>query len=254
MIWQVAQLQKQKAKKAGAGAGTESKKVKDVGGQDQDLNKDKEKAEGQDAESTPSSLQQLPSEVTPETELEQDADNNATEPVPAAPVSSPPGADSEQNIEVGKELPLRGSHTRQPSLSFQSKIRSSSFRRISVSNGASAAGGPTSPSIAIANLKSPPLPPLTPDEDSVHEVFRKQAARLEELERENKRLGKELDDANAKRKKADDQLEDLREASVETVELKDKLEKAEKKVAEIEKLVRLFFAAVPKQFMPSMCI
>lgn len=165
--------------------------------------------------------------------------------MPDAPTSLGPGGTAgahEQENEVVKELPTRGSHARQPSLSLQSKMRSSSFRKTSFSNGSGA--GPTSPSAAIANLKSPPLPPLTPDGDSVHEVFRKQAARLEELERDNKRLEKELEDANAKRRKVDEQLEDLREASVETVELKDKLDKAEKKVAEIEKLVSRKFYSV----------
>lgn len=89
-----------------------------------------------------------------------------------------------------------------------------------------------------AGVKSPPLPPLTPDNQQIHEVFRKQAARVEELEKDNKRLEKDLEDANSRRQKSEEQLEDLREASVEVIELKDRLDKAEQQVAEIEKLVR----------------
>lgn len=165
----------------------------------------------------------------PEKQEEQQGgkqDEPATEPMPDAPTS--PGPDAATS-EV-KELPSRGAHARQPSLSVQSKMRSSSFRQSSISQGAPAAS-------ALASLKSPPLPPLSPDGEHVHEVFRKQAARVEDLERENKRLERELEDANSRRLKSEEQLEDLREASVEVVELKNRLEKAEKQVAEIEKLV-----------------
>jgi hypothetical protein len=158
-------------------------------------------------------------------QLEGQKDESATEPMPDAPTS--PGPD----VAAGdvKELPSRGAHARQPSLSVQSKMRSSSFRQ-SISQGAPAAS-------LGASFKSPPLPPLSPDEQHVHEVFRKQAARIEELERENKRAERELEDANSRRLKSEEQLEDLREASVEVVQLKDRLDKAEKQVAEIEKLV-----------------
>ena len=152
--------------------------------------------------------------------------NDATEPMPDAPTSL--GDDT--TTEDVMELPVRSPHGREPSLSLQSKMRSSSFRKTSISHGA------TSPP-PIASLKSPILPPLNPDGDSVHEVFRKQAARLDELEKDNRRLEKELEDANARRRRTEEQLEDLRETSVEVVELKDKLEKAEEKTTEAEKLV-----------------
>jgi DNA repair exonuclease SbcCD ATPase subunit len=141
---------------------------------------------------------------------------------------APGSLESETTQENTKELLSRGAHSRQPSISLQSKMRSSSFRNSSISHGAA--------SPPIAAFKSA-LPPLSPDDDSIHEVFRKQASRLEELERDNKRLEKQLEDANARRKKSEEQLEDLREASVEVVELKDRLEKAEQQATEINKLV-----------------
>lgn len=81
------------------------------------------------------------------------------------------------------------------------------------------------------------LPPLTGDGDSVHEVFQKQSTRIGELEKDNKRLEKELSDATARWRKTEDQLEDLREASVDGTELREQLKKAEEKAAGIESLV-----------------
>jgi hypothetical protein len=69
------------------------------------------------------------------------------------------------------------------------------------------------------------------------EVFRKQARRLEEIERENKRLERELEDAQTRWKRSDEQLEELREACGDVVELKDRMERAEKKAEEVDKLV-----------------
>lgn len=71
----------------------------------------------------------------------------------------------------------------------------------------------------------------------MHEVFRKQSTRIEELEKENKRIEKELGDATTRWRKTEDQLEDLREASVDDAELRQKLKEAEEKVASIESLV-----------------
>ena len=86
-------------------------------------------------------------------------------------------------------------------------------------------------------LKSPSLPPLTADGESVHEVYRKQAGRSEEVEKENRRLEKELEEATGRWKKTEEQLEEFREASVDVAVLKEKLAKAEEKVGEVEELV-----------------
>ncbi|PWY91367.1 hypothetical protein BO94DRAFT_544753 [Aspergillus sclerotioniger CBS 115572] len=145
------------------------------------------------------------------------------EPMPDAPTSPGPEA------EVQPAVIGRSAHGRQPSLSIQSKMRSSSFRKGSVSQGS------VSPSPG-AMLKSPSLPPLSADGESVQEVYRKQSTRIEELEKDNKRLEKELEETTGRWKKTDEQLEDLREASVDVAELKDKLQKAEERVAEIDEL------------------
>ena len=57
------------------------------------------------------------------------------------------------------------------------------------------------------------------------------------LEKENKRLEKDIADATARWRKTEEQVEDLREASVDGAELREKLKQAEEKVAEIESLV-----------------
>jgi predicted nucleic acid-binding Zn-ribbon protein len=71
-------------------------------------------------------------------------------------------------------------------------------------------------------------------------VFRKQSAKIEELEKENKRLEKDLSDATTRWRKTEEQVEDLREASVDGAELKEQLKKAEEQVASIESLVCIF--------------
>ena len=71
----------------------------------------------------------------------------------------------------------------------------------------------------------------------MHEVFRKQSTRIEDLEKDNKRMEKELADATSRWRKTEDQLEDMRESSVDGAELREKLKQAEEKAASIESLV-----------------
>lgn len=122
----------------------------------------------------------------------------------------------------------RASHGRQSSLSIQSKMRSSSFRHAS----GSGPNIPTSPIVATG------LAPLSPKSDSMSEIYRKQAARLEELERENKRLTKDLDTSENRWRKAEEELEELRSNSAQIAELKTRAERSEGKAEEVEKLVR----------------
>ena len=108
-------------------------------------------------------------------------------------------------------------HQRQPSLSLQSKMRSSSFRASS--------GGPLSPN----------YPPFSPDGDTAPDIYRKQALKIEELEKENKRLAKETTDGERRWKKAEEELEELREAEDDTTSKKDIGSGSSE---ELEKLVR----------------
>jgi hypothetical protein len=85
-------------------------------------------------------------------------------------------------------------HQRQhsSSISQQSKMRSSSFR---------VSSGPLSPSHEFP-----------PEENTAPDIYRKQALRIEELEKENKRLAKEASEGERRWKKAEEELEELREA------------------------------------------
>jgi hypothetical protein len=82
-----------------------------------------------------------------------------------------------------------------PSLAEQSKLRSSSFRK-SISISAS----PLSPG------------PFSPDGETAPDIYRKHVARIEELEKENKRLSKEAADSDKRWQKVEEELADLREA------------------------------------------
>lgn len=181
------------------------------------------------AESAPAAAAQSDELQQSQEKTETDAPvESPVEPMPPAPTS--PGSDAEP-LPTRLDTP-RANHGRQPSLSIQSKMRSSSFRKTSVSHGS------VSPSPS-ATLKSPgaSLPPLTGDGESVHEVFRKQSTKIEELEKENRRLEKDLSDATSRWRKTEEQVEDLREASADGAELRERLKKAEEQVAGIEALV-----------------
>lgn len=128
----------------------------------------------------------------------------------------------EDSIDAAKG---RGSmHGGEPSLSIQSKMRSDSFRRTSTS-------GPLSPGMTMGGL-----PPLTPDGETMNEIYRKQALRLEDLERDNKRLEKEARDGESRWRRSEEELEELREASGEASALKAEAKRAEEAHAEIFKL------------------
>ena len=202
-----------------------------VGAQVAQLKKAKQKAAG-DKEKKPAKKVTSDEAAKVEEEALEDADSKPTEePEDAAPEeeadSKEPVVDSIPEDEAAEPGASRPGHGRQASLSIQSKLRSSSFRRTS--------NGPASPA---AGLKSPPLdlPPMTPDSSTITDIYRKQAARLEELERDNKRLEKEASDGEARWRKSEEELEELREASTEAVTLRDKAKKGEDAQREIEKL------------------
>lgn len=144
-----------------------------------------------------------------------------------AGTTSPPEGDANVAIEEEKkdsveESPSSPALQRNPSLSLQSKMRSSSFRQGSVS-------GIQSPSVPIT-------PGFGPDGESASSIYLKQAARIDELEKENKRLAKEATDGERRYKKAEEELEVLREAETETTAPAQKGSATE----EVEKLVCCF--------------
>jgi len=101
---------------------------------------------------------------------------------------------------------------RQASVSLQSKMRSASFR-----HGAT----PASPA----------------EEDDFPDIYRKQMARIEELENENKRLAKEAQESQARWRKNEDQLEELREQASEIQKPEDS-DEVQKLKSEINSLRR----------------
>ncbi|PIG87709.1 M protein repeat protein [Aspergillus arachidicola] len=222
----VAQLQKQKKKANKKTSGSEASTAKEPK-ESSPSTEDKQQVEEAQPQSTEESKEEpTPTDDTQEKPEDQQQTQNEPEP-PHTEQPTSPTPSTEPQPAVKANTPSR--HGRQPSLSIQSKMRSSSFRKGSVSQGSAS----PSPS---AMLKSPSLPPLTADGESVHEVYRKQAGRIEEVEKENRRLEKELEEATNRWKKTEEQLEEFREASVDVAELKEKLAKAEEKVGEVEEL------------------
>ena len=92
--------------------------------------------------------------------------------------------------------------------------------------------------------KSPDLPALTPDGDTVNSIYRKQAARLDELEKENRRLAKEAQENEKRWRKTEYELEELREASGDVAQLKARAEKADAQIEEFHKVVGLHVSRV----------
>ena len=156
--------------------------------------------------------------------------------------ATPPPYDKTASKEANDpvESTTKTPHTRQPSLSVESRMRSTSFRRTSN------AQVPLSPT--LAGTKSPILQPFSPEGESVNEIYRKQTARLDELERENKRLAKETREFETRWKKSLEELEDLRDANAEIVELKSVAKRFEIADEEVKKLVETPFRPPPHVF------
>ncbi|ODH51251.1 hypothetical protein GX48_02680 [Paracoccidioides brasiliensis] len=255
----VAQLQKQQAKKAGkkpASTGEQSKNggpattVTTTETADSPASVEKvgeEEEEEEEVETAPSAHQSplAPAQEHGQEEEEEEvkhehASEERSSQEPSTSTLPPQTENPEHPTKDTTEepLPSRTPHGRQPSLSLQSKLRSSSFRRTSLSQqtGQPPFFSPTSPQPATAGVKSPSLPPLNPDGDYIPEVFRKQALRLDELERENKRLEREVEEVGARWKRSEERLEELREVRGELVMVKEKLGRAEERAGEVEML------------------
>lgn len=80
----------------------------------------------------------------------------------------------------------------------------------------------------------------------MNDIYRKQAVRLEELERDNKQLEKNAADGEARWRRSEEELEELREASGEASALKAQARRAEQAQAEIAQL-RGEIAALQRQ-------
>ena len=106
-------------------------------------------------------------------------------------------------------------------------MRSSSFRRGSIGQ------TPISPT---TNGGGGGLS-LSPGTDEVRDIYRKQSARIDELEKENKRLAKEANDLEGRWRNTEEELEELRESGSEVAMLRSRAEKAVVQGEEISKMV-----------------
>ena len=152
--------------------------------------------------------------------------DDGTEPAPQASEEKPAETDEASKAEaedvVVEDAPPK--LARQPSVSMQSKQRSESFRNGSVLSPVAtdlrAGSGPTSPGL------------------EVQELYKKQAGRIEELERENRAYKEQQEEGAARLAKAEGELESLREGSSDLAELKSRANQADKLTAELASVQR----------------
>lgn len=121
---------------------------------------------------------------------EKTEEASAPEPVEATSASPGPVDDDEEPAELPKTTT---SHGRKASVAVESRQRSASFYR------GGASGTPTSPTA------------ITPGGGVSGDIYREQAQRIEELEKENKRLAGEVEENEKRWKKGEEELEELRE-------------------------------------------
>lgn len=138
-----------------------------------------------------------------------DAEQEGEEPSAISPATSPPPASSQTPSSP------RGHPVRQASVSLQSKIRSASFRQ---------GAAPTSPGAT--------------GDDEFPDIYRKQMARIDELEKENKRLAVEVQEAQARWKKNEEELEEVRERAADRQQNNEENEEVVRLRSEIETLRR----------------
>jgi len=74
--------------------------------------------------------------------------------------------------------------------------------------------------------------------------YKKQAARIEQLEKDNERLEKELEERRHRLQSAEAQVEELREGQSEIAELRTKASKSDEGSKEAERLVRIYVHCV----------
>ena len=164
---------------------------------------------------------ETPVAVTTETPTEAEASaepaKSEEKPEEAAPsaveATSAAPAPTEDDDEPS-DLPVpKASHGRKPSVAVESRQRSESFYR------SGTAGTPISPG------------PLSPGGGVTSEVYKEQAQRIEELEKENKRLTGEVEENQNRWKKGEEELEELRESRGDVALAVEKGKEADKLVS-----------------------
>ncbi|KAK1071710.1 hypothetical protein LTR74_003081 [Friedmanniomyces endolithicus] len=150
-----------------------------------------------------------------ENKVDDVAGEEAAAAAPATEDSETPDAapEDEKLAEGGENDAARSLPERQPSLSMQSRQRSESFRQgapSTIATDLKSGGGPLSPGIEVQDL------------------YKKQAARIEELERENVAYKVQQEEGAARLVKAEEELDGLREGSSDVAELRSKAKDAER--------------------------
>ncbi|KAF2851619.1 M protein repeat protein-like protein [Plenodomus tracheiphilus IPT5] len=153
--------------------------------------------------------------TTPAADVDTKPEEGASQPVDATAEPVKPTEDDDSP----SELPVpKASHGRKPSVAIESRQRSESFYR---------SGAPVSPG------------PLSPGGGGVtSEVYREQAQKIEELEKENKRLAGEVKENQTKWRKGEEELEELRESKGDVAVAVEKAKEADKLKTEVESLKR----------------
>ncbi|KAK0929420.1 hypothetical protein LTS16_017932 [Friedmanniomyces endolithicus] len=151
----------------------------------------------------------------PESKADDVAGEEAAAAAPATEDSETPDAalEDEKLAEGGENDAARSLAERQPSLSMQSRQRSESFRQ-------------GAPSTIATDLKSGEGP-LSPGIE-VQDLYKKQAARIEELEWQNGAYKVQQEEGAARLAKAEEELDALREGSSDIAELRSRAKDAER--------------------------
>lgn len=143
------------------------------------------------------------------------AEPSTEEAAPTDDTTPAAAEDAEQQGEdKDKDTADPAEASQEPSESQQSRQRSKSFKT------GDAGTSSTSPSA------------------EVQELYRKQAARIEELEKENKEFKGSQDDGAARLAKAEEELESLRESTSDVAELRSKAKDSEKTSTELASVQR----------------
>lgn len=210
---QVAQLRKGKK-----GKKQEAEANQPEAGSEQDFN---EAAESVNESSQPGSTEPMPDAPLdmPEASGAPDSLEQQEQEQPTQPEAIEADATNESKNDTTPQT-----QESKQSLSQQSKLRSSSFRRSSPHRDSTSDSTKKGSLDIVSESQSPP------------DVFRRQALRLEELERENKRLEKDLGNARSKWNQADEELEELRAMKAEVESLRTQLVRADEITKETETL------------------
>lgn len=140
---------------------------------------------------------------TAATKADDTPEEVAPEPVEATSASPGPVEDDEEPSELPVAKP---SHGRKPSVAVESRQRSESFYR-------SGAPGPLSPGGGVTS-----------------ELYKEQAQKIEELEKENKKLASEVEENQKRWRKGEEELEELREGKGDVAIAVEKAKEADKLV------------------------